>query len=216
MKTKIILSLAGLIILAAIIWGLIYFIPKIHLFGSFKDAVQTPGYYKVTRVSDGDTIEVNMDGNIERVRLIGIDTPETMEPDESVECYGQLASDFAHRLMDNQAVRLEADPINTNRDRYDRLLRYVYLKDGTFVNAEIIKQGYGFAYLSFPFTKADEFETYQNQARDAKRGVWDSDCEIYDQNGRLKTNDLTYLKDYLVNNFFKSVAINRVALLNNV
>lgn len=197
-KTKIILSVAGLIILAAVIWALIYFIPKIHLSDNFKNSLQQPGYYKVTKVVDGDTIEINMDGAIERVRLIGIDTPETMEPDAPVECFGEIASNFAHKLMDDQVVRLEADPDNTNRDRYDRLLRYVYLPDGTFVNAEIIKQGYGFAYLIFPFTKSAEFAKYQDEASQASTGVWRSGCQIYDQNGRYKTNDLTFA-NYQIN-----------------
>lgn len=191
MKTKIILSIAGLIILAAAIWTLIYFIPKIHIPKNIKNSIATPGFYKVTNVVDGDTIEVNMDGSIERIRLIGIDTPETVQPDNPVECYGKNASNFAHQLMDNKTVRLEADPINTNRDRYERLLRYVYLPDNTFVNAEIIKQGYGFAYLSFPFSKSDEFAQYQQTAQEAALGLWAGKCEIYDQNGRLKTNDLT-------------------------
>jgi micrococcal nuclease len=193
MKTKLLLSIAGLLILAAIIGTLIYFVPKIHWPSSLQNSWQTPGFYKVTTVVDGDTIEVDMDGTIERVRLIGIDTPETHEPNNPVECFGVAASDFAHQLMDNQSVRLEADPINTNRDRYDRLLRYAYLPNGTFYNAEVIKQGYGFAYLSFPFSKSDEFAGYQTEARDAKRGLWAGECQINDQNGRLKTNDLVFL-----------------------
>ena len=71
-------------------------------------------------------------------------------------------------------LRLQADPANTNRDRYNRLLRYVYLKDGTLVNAEIIKSGFGFAYTSFPFTKLDEFRQYQTQARQQNLGLWGS------------------------------------------
>ena len=193
MKTKIILSIAGLVILVTIIWILIYFIPKIHISKNAKDSITTPGYYKITSVIDGDTIEVNMDGTIERVRLIGVDTPETQEPDNPVECFGEAASNFAHQLMDAKSVRLEGDTINTNRDRYKRLLRYAYLNDGTFINAEIIKQGYGFAYLNFPFTKSDEFANYQNEAQKAARGLWAGQCQIYDQNGRSKTNDLTLL-----------------------
>jgi micrococcal nuclease len=197
MKTKIILIIAGLVILAVAIWGLIYFIPKIHLPTAIKDSVQTPGFYKITEVVDGDTIEVNMDGTLERVRLIGIDTPETKQPNSPVECYGETASNFAHQLMDGQSVRLEADPINTNRDRYDRLLRYAYLADGTFYNSEVIKQGYGFAYLSFPFSKSDEFAGYQAEASQAQRGLWAGQCQINNENGRYKTNDLTF-QNYLL------------------
>jgi micrococcal nuclease len=132
-----------------------------------------------------------MDGKEEKVRLIGLDTPETKKPNSPVECFGKAASDYAHKLMDNQSVRLEADPINTNRDRYDRLLRYVYLKDGRMVNSEMIKQGYGFAYLSFPFTKSDEFRQIQKQARETEQGLWaNGACQIRDENGRYKTNSI--------------------------
>lgn len=171
--------------------GALYLLPKISvptkLVNIFR---QSPGFYKVSQVIDGDTIVVDMDGIEERVRLIGIDTPETLKPDSPTECFGKAASEFANQLVNNKAVRLAADPINTNRDRYNRLLRYVFLEDGTFVNAEIIKQGYGFAYLSFPFTKAEEFRAYQVEARQAERGLWAGVCEVSDLSGRLKTNRL--------------------------
>jgi micrococcal nuclease len=167
----------------------VYFTPKIHLPKKIAQSITTnPNYYPVAYVVDGDTIAVNMDGREEKVRMIGLDTPETKKPNSPVECFGMAASDYAHKLMDDQSIRLESDPINTNRDRYDRLLRYVYLRDGRLVNSEMIKQGYGFAYLSFPFTKADEFRQYQKEARETNRGLWAGECNINDQNGRLKTN----------------------------
>jgi micrococcal nuclease len=191
MKQKIILIAAGLVIIGGTILFLWYFIPKIHLPKNLvKSAVTTPGYYQISYVVDGDTIEVNMDGKTERVRLIGLDTPETKKPSSPVECFGIAASNYAHTLMDNQKVRLEADPINTNRDRYDRLLRYAYLPSGVLVNSEMIKQGYGFAYLSFPFTKSDEFRQYQREAREQNKGLWAGECIIRDDNGRMKTNAL--------------------------
>lgn len=136
----------------------------------------TPGYYRVLRVEDGDTITVDMDGNDERIRMIGVDTPETQDPRKPVQCYGRAATNFTKELINNQNVRLESDSQSDNRDRYDRLLRYVYLPDGRLVQAEIIKQGYGFAYTSFPFTKSDEFRTHQQQAREQDKGLWGS-CE---------------------------------------
>jgi micrococcal nuclease len=197
MKTKIILSIAGLIILAGIIFSFVYFIPKIHLPKKvLQSAIESPGYYAVEYVVDGDTIAVNMDGHEEKVRLIGLDTPETKKPNSPVECYGQEASAYAHKIMDNQSVRLAADPINTNRDRYDRLLRYVYLKTGALVNSEMIRLGYGFAYLSFPFTKSAEFATIQGQAKESKVGVWAGTCQIRNDNGRFKTNELTHLANH--------------------
>ena len=136
-----------------------------------------PGQYAVTRVFDGDTIEVDMNGARETIRLIGVDTPETQDPRKPVQCFGRAASDFTKELLKNQAVRLEADPLSQNRDRYDRLLRYAYLSDGRLIQAEIIRRGYGFAYTSFPFTKSQEFTEYQREARSSNRGLWAS-CEL--------------------------------------
>lgn len=132
--------------------------------------------YRVTRIEDGDTITVDMNGKNEKVRFIGVDTPETKDPRKAVQCYGKLASEFTKNQINSQRVRLEADELNTNRDRYNRLLRYVYLPDGTLLNAEIIKQGYGFAYISFPFTKKEEFKQLENNARENNKGLW-NDCQ---------------------------------------
>ncbi len=116
--------------------------------------VQT-GSYRVVEFADGDTISVDMNSKTERIRMIGVDTPETHDPRKPVECFGQAASAFTKQLIGEGTVRLEADSLSTNRDRYDRLLRYVYTEDNKLVQAEIIKGGYGFAYTSFPFTKLD-------------------------------------------------------------
>lgn len=141
-------------------------------------ATQTqPGQYYVTSFEDGDTITVDMNGIKERVRFIGVDTPETQDPRKPVQCFGKAASEFTKTLIGRQPLRLEADPTNTNRDRYNRLLRYVYLPDGRLVNAEIIRQGYGFAYTSFPFQKLDEFKAYETQARERNLGLWGA-CEL--------------------------------------
>ncbi len=131
-----------------------------------------PGYYHVKEFVDGDTITVDMNGKAEKVRFIGVDTPETHDPRKAVQCFGVAAAAFTKQQIGTQPVRLEADYTNTDRDRYSRLLRYVYLQNGTLVNAEIIKQGYGFAYTGFPFTKLEEFKQYQKEAQAASRGLW--------------------------------------------
>lgn len=148
-----------------------------------------PGLYHVTEFVDGDTIKIDMNGKVETLRFIGVDTPETHDPRKAVQCYGQAAAAFTKQLIGTSNVRLEADPINTNRDRYDRLLRYIYLPDGTLVNSEIIKQGYGFAYLSFPFSKSDEFRTLQTEAQDAKRGLWGTCTPSKNQYGGYTSNN---------------------------
>lgn len=148
-----------------------------------------PGQYRVTQVYDGDTIEVDMNGTQEKVRLIGIDTPETHDPRKQVQCFGRAASEFTKQLIGDKPVRLVADPQSSNRDRYQRLLRYVYLPDNTLVQAEIIKQGYGFAYTSFPFDKSEEFRAYQKEARNNNRGLWGSCQPAENEYGGYTSND---------------------------
>lgn len=121
----------------------------------------------VIRVVDGDTIILN--GN-ERVRLIGVDTPETVHPQKPVEYYGKEASAFTKRMCEGKKVRLEYDW--QKKDRYNRTLAYVYLEDGTFLNAEIIKQGYGHAYTRSPFKYLEEFRRYERGAREGGVGLW--------------------------------------------
>lgn len=148
----------------------------------------TPGSYAVVEFADGDTVVVKMNGKNERVRLIGVDTPETQDPRKPVQCFGQAASEFTKNLIGNQTVRLEADILSSNRDRYNRLLRYAYLPDGRLVNAEIIKEGFGFAYTSFPFTKSEEFRAYETNAREANRGLWSQCQPETDSRGFIHSN----------------------------
>lgn len=108
-----------------------------------------------TRVIDGDTIVVSIDGRLETVRLIGVDTPETKRG--PAEPGGPEASEFTRKMVEGQRVRLEYD--KQLRGKYGRLLAYVYLEDGTFLNAEIIQQGYGRAYLKYPFKYKEMFRT---------------------------------------------------------
>ncbi|MBA7557027.1 hypothetical protein ES705_49756 [subsurface metagenome] len=124
------------------------------------------------RVIDGDTIV--LDEN-EKVRLIGIDTPETKDPRKPVQYFGKEAYEFTKSLVEGKKVRLEYD--QNKIDKYGRTLAYVYLEDGTFLNAEIIKQGYGFAYTKFPFKYLEEFRQYEREARESERGLWAAEEE---------------------------------------
>jgi len=119
------------------------------------------------RVVDGDTIVLN---NGEKVKLIGVDTPETKHPQKPVEYYGKEATAFTNKMVGGKVVKLKYDM--QKRDKYGRLLAYVYLMDGTFLNAEIIKQGYGHAYIKLPFKYLEQFRQYEKDAREAKRGLW--------------------------------------------
>jgi endonuclease YncB( thermonuclease family) len=147
-----------------------------------------PGLYPIAKFIDGDTVTVDMNGTVETIRMIGVDTPETHRPNTPVQCYGPEAADFTKMLIGSQKVRLKADPLDTNRDRYGRLLRYVYLPDGRMVETELISKGYGFAYTSFPFEKSAEFTKLENQAKAGKTGLWEA-CQVkVEDNGREQTN----------------------------
>jgi len=122
---------------------------------------------KVKRVIDGDTILLT---NGERVRLIGVDTPETKHPQKPVERFGKEAYLFTKKMVEGKEVRLKYDW--PRKDKHDRLLAYVYLLNGTFLNAEIIKQGYGFAYTKYPFKYIEEFRQYEREAKENKKGLW--------------------------------------------
>ncbi|HYH74731.1 MAG TPA: thermonuclease family protein [Candidatus Saccharimonadales bacterium] len=148
-----------------------------------------PGQYKVTRFVDGDTITVDMNGTKETIRMLGVDTPETHKPNAPVQCYGPAASAYTKNLIGDQTVRLEADPENQNRDRYGRLLRYVYLPDGKLISRELIANGYGFAYTLFPFTKTDDFVAAEEQAKAADKGLWGNCTVTTRTNGAKQTND---------------------------
>lgn len=155
-----------------------------------KAIQQQPGLYEVVRFVDGDTITVDMNGKRETVRMIGVDTPETHKPNTPVQCYGPAASAYTKNLIGNQRVRLEADPTNQNRDRYDRLLRYVYLPDGRLVARELIANGYGFAYTLFPFQKAEDFVATEATAKEQAKGLW-ANCGVETRDNGAKQTTFT-------------------------
>lgn len=147
-----------------------------------------PGYYPVTHVSDGDTISVKIAGTTETVRLIGIDTPEEKDPRKPVQCFALAAAENMQKLVQGKSVRLEGDAADTDRDKYHRLLRYVYLPDGTFVNQVQVQQGYGFAYTLFPFSMVDQFRGWEAEARQNNRGLW-TGCQIHKEGQKEQTQN---------------------------
>jgi micrococcal nuclease len=132
-----------------------------------EDAVRA----KVQRVSDGDTFIATVKGRRERVRVIGVDTPESVDPNRPDEPYGQEASDFAEHYLDGETVRLAGDA--EPRDRFGRMLAYVWLEDGTFWNALLVAEGYA-QQLTIPpnVTYADLFRRLAGEARQRDRGLW--------------------------------------------
>jgi micrococcal nuclease len=130
---------------------------------------------RVTRVVDGDTIEVLIDDREEDVRYIGIDTPESVAPDQPVECYGKAASRLNAELVDGEQVRLVFDA--ERRDKYERLLAYVYVGK-LFVNAELVRRGYART-LTIPpnDSHAALFSRLAQAAGNAGRGLWGA-CDL--------------------------------------
>ncbi len=129
--------------------------------------------HHVSRVVDGDTVELLVDGVPLKVRLIGLDTPETVHPQQPVEHYGKEASTFTRNLLRGESVYLIRGQEKV--DRYGRTLGYLYrAPDGLFVNAEIIRQGYGHAYTMYSFREdlMVRFKDLENRARKAGKGLW--------------------------------------------
>lgn len=126
---------------------------------------------KVTRVIDGDTFETETG---EKVRLIGINAPEMSD------FYGLEAKKYLTNLIENKVVLLQTDNISSNRDRYQRLLRYVII-DGVDINKKMVSDGFAFAYLKYKFSKSDLYENAQIQARDMNLGIWGNSQNVISQ-----------------------------------
>ncbi len=155
--------------------ALLYLLVRAFEFGGSTAPIDSAGdassgeWHTVRRVVDGDTLLLE---NRERIRLIGVDTPETVRPDHPVEHFGPEASAFTKRLAERQRVRLIFG--HERQDKYGRTLAFVYLADGRLLNEEIIRQGYGHAYTRHPFA-ADlmvRFRDAEREARTAHRGLW--------------------------------------------
>ena len=128
----------------------------------------------VVRVVDGDTIVVSPN---EKVRLIGVDTPETVHPKKAVECFGKAAKEFTQSAVEGKTIGLVLDEVNKSRrhkDKFGRTLAYVYLEDGTMLNRELIRQGYAHTYTRFRFRYLVEFRELERAARSQSIGLWAS------------------------------------------
>lgn len=125
------------------------------------------GNFMVSRVIDGDTIELQ---NGEKVRYIGIDTPETLDPRKPVQCFGKESSAKNKELVEGKEVRLVKDV--SERDKYGRLLRYVYVGD-VFINEKLVAEGYAHAFTYPPDVAYGQlFIEKERVARENKLGLW--------------------------------------------
>ena len=152
------------------------------------------GYYSVSKIVDGDTFRV-YDGTKKglAIRLIGVDTPETRKSaHKEIGYFGEEAKQYLSSLLTGKKIKLVYD-VN-QFDRYQRTLAYVYLEDGTFVNAELVKNGFAMVMTIPPNVKfADEFARLQQEAREYNRGLWKSQnrsMDKIDQHRNRETTDL--------------------------
>lgn len=164
------------------------------------------GLFEVIKVVDGDTIKVDINGEEKTVRLIGINTPEVVDPRKTVECFGQEASAKAKEILENKKVKLESDVSQSDRDRYGRLLRYVYLEDGLFFNEWMIENGYAFEYTyELPYQYQTEFKNAQRFAQDNKMGLWADDvCDYFtESNAESDKEEIDSTPNEISKNNFK-------------
>jgi micrococcal nuclease len=134
---------------------------------------------RVSRHIDGDTVHITLEnppagfGKVEKIRMIGVDTPETVHPTREVEYFGREASNFTKESLLDKDVFLALDW--DTRDKYGRLLAYIYLPDGACHNAELIRRGYAHTYTLFPFQFLEEFRALEREACASKSGLWGDD-----------------------------------------
>ena len=128
---------------------------------------------KVIRVVDGDTIHVSLNNKDITIRMIGIDTPETVDPRKPVQCFGKEASNHAHQLLDGTIVYLEQDISQGDYDKYNRLLSYIWMPDGRLFNQVMITEGYAFEYTyHLPYKYQSQFKDAQRNAQSLQLGLW--------------------------------------------
>ena len=166
---KFIVIIIAVAILSAIIG---YFLPHEKI----SNFIQP---YRVVKVVDGDTLIAKIGKKTELVRFLGINTPEVENPYRHQECFGPQASVETKKLLTGKRVYLLADPEAPNRGKYHRLLRYVFLPNGEFVNAELVKKGYAFSYIYQPIQFEDYFNYLQANARKNRLGLWSDKCNYY-------------------------------------
>jgi len=184
LKEKIIFNLIRLVVIGGIFSLLIIFNKSSKLIdiatfnypertkSTTQENISVTG--QVAKIFDGDTFSVRLKGKIKKIRLIGIDAPETGAKYTSAECFHQEATDQAIRLLKNQTIQLVNDFTQQNEDKYGRLLRYVFLADGTFFNQLMIEQGFAreYTYQHNPYQYQKEFIEAERRAKKNKRGLW--------------------------------------------
>ena len=168
MKIKYVVALVSLGIFACI--ALSYYV-----YASEQIRIDEHAYYPVAYVSDGDTFKASIDGKIITIRMLGINTPETVDPRKPVQCFGPEASDETKSLLTNRKVQLHFNPNRELKDKYGRYLAYAYRDDGLFVNEELLKGGFAREYtFGSAYSFQQEFRAIETEAKKAVKGLWGS------------------------------------------
>jgi endonuclease YncB( thermonuclease family) len=157
---------------------------------SLKEDMQA----EVVRVIDGDTLVIKFEEKILKVRLLGVDTPETVHPFKPIQYFGIEASSFLKSRLQGQWVTLEFDA--NKIDKYGRVLAYAFV-NGEMINKEILTKGFGYAYTRFPFRYFDEFVGLEKQAREAKVGLWENRKVVEEMDKLIAEQLLLPLEDEL-------------------
>ncbi len=163
-----------------------------------KVYLENNALYPVLKVVDGDTFDALINGQSERIRIIGIDTPEVAASGRGEECYGREASAMTKQLLENQSVLLQADPSQADRDKYGRLLRHVILLDGTNLGEELIRQGVAEEYTyERASIYAQAYLVAEDEARKNKVGMWGNCENIKEEKVRIvtKTGDSLIIEE---------------------
>lgn len=175
---KTVITIAVLLLLAYFGWK--YALPRLD-----EKVSRQRESTVVKKVFDGDTFEADVNGKTEKIRMLGIDTPEKSESDKldrevertqsdkkTIQTLGELAYKYTLNLIGGKKITLTSEPGGDDRDRYGRLLRYVWLEDGTFVNKKIVEDGYANAYRRYNLTRQNELVEAEKLARENKKGLW--------------------------------------------
>jgi len=177
------LLLSAFLLLAAIVWLDRSFHPQLKTYfqhSKIQDGNDWDKYneksFTVVKVVDGDTIDINIpDANYAttRIRLLGIDTPETEKSPGGARYYGKEASEFAARTALGQEVTVIMDKLSKLRDKYHRLLCHIRLADGRILNEELVSQGFAYADTRFPHSYYKEYIQLEKTAQKQKKGLWE-------------------------------------------
>lgn len=136
--------------------------------------INSEKYYRVIHVVDGDTFSINVNGREATVRMLGVNTPESVKKNSPIECYGKESFKVTHDLLLRRYVRLETSPNREDKDKYGRYLMYVYRDDGLSINEYLLRNGYAREMtVGRPYSLQRKYRELQTEAKEKRLGLWD-------------------------------------------